>query len=211
VDGAGNTESVRTVSFTIAGTAPDTTKPVTTSNAAASYTATAVVTLSATDSGSGVAATYYRVDGGAQASGAVVTVGRPATGSASHTLQFWSVDKAGNVELAKSVAFTVTRATGTGTLRLVWGDNDTTGYEPSAGSYASWRVRGGGASGPIVTSGSADGGDGWTGVDDVVVPVSTTPYYVYIDWYDSDWDSEGPTVHFPVNLTSPGAVVTLHY
>jgi hypothetical protein len=59
------------------------------------YAAGPTVSLTATDSLSGVAATYYQVDGGAPHSyiGAF-TQGREGV----HTITFWSVDKAGNVE-----------------------------------------------------------------------------------------------------------------
>jgi len=52
------------------------------------------ITLTATDVGSGVQATYFTIDGGAQQSGASIRV--PADGP--HTLAYWSVDWAGNVE-----------------------------------------------------------------------------------------------------------------
>ena len=84
--------------------AADTAAPVTTSNAVASYVSMAAITLSATDAGSGVATTYYKLDGGAQVAGTSVVTS--ALGA--HTLQFWSVDKAGNIETAKTVNFTVT-------------------------------------------------------------------------------------------------------
>ena len=52
--------------------------------------------LNASDGGSGVAASYYTLDGGAPQtySGSAVTV----SGQGDHTITFWSVDNAGNVE-----------------------------------------------------------------------------------------------------------------
>jgi len=105
VDKAGNTETHKTASFTV--TAPvvlDTTPPVTTSNVVASYVSNALITFSATDAGSGVANTYYILDGGLQTIGKSVSV----TALGAHTLQFWSVDAAGNAELHKNAAFTIT-------------------------------------------------------------------------------------------------------
>ncbi|MHB8705315.1 MAG: OmpL47-type beta-barrel domain-containing protein, partial [Coriobacteriia bacterium] len=105
VDVAGNAETHKTVSFTI--TAPvvlDTTAPVTTSDAKTTYVSSATVKLTATDAGSGVAATYYKLDGGAQTSGTTVSV----TALGSHTIEFWSVDVAGNAETHKTVSFTIT-------------------------------------------------------------------------------------------------------
>ena len=87
------------------GTCPtyliDSTPPVTTatglqaSSTTGWQTSAQSVTLSATDSQSGVSATYYKVDGGAQQ-----TYTAPFTISTqgSHTVVYWSVDKGGNTE-----------------------------------------------------------------------------------------------------------------
>lgn len=84
----------------------DLTAPVTTSDATATYAGQARIALSASDAGgSGVAATYYRLDGGPATAGTVLTVGSTGT----HSLEFWSVDRAGNEETPHNVAaFTVT-------------------------------------------------------------------------------------------------------
>jgi hypothetical protein len=82
------------------------------------------VAFRATDTnGSGIAATYYTIDGGARQ-----TYGEPFTAELSdgtHTITYWSVDIAGNVEMKDSETFktvvvnvdtqapTVTRATST--------------------------------------------------------------------------------------------------
>jgi len=62
------------------------------------------VTLSATDASSGVAHTYYELDGGSQ-----VTYSSPFTVSTvgSHTVKYWAVDVAGNVETALTSTFTI--------------------------------------------------------------------------------------------------------
>ena len=100
---AGNEETPHTTAnFSIT----DSIAPTTTSNAVATYNNSATITLSATDNagGSGVATTYYRVDGGTQTAGTSVTVST----SGSHTLEFWSVDVAGNIETPhKTASFTV--------------------------------------------------------------------------------------------------------
>ncbi|MDQ0897846.1 OmpL47-type beta-barrel domain-containing protein [Paenibacillus sp. V4I7] len=75
----------------------DLTSPVTTDNASQGTT----VSLNATDAGSGVAATYFQVDGGAQQTGNTVTL--PTDGT--HTLVYWSVDWAGNVEQQHTVVY----------------------------------------------------------------------------------------------------------
>ena len=80
----------------------DTVAPVTMSSfnpaTGANYNATQTVTLTASDTGgSGVKATYYKVD-----SGAVTTYTAPFTisGDATHTFIYYSVDNANNTETA---------------------------------------------------------------------------------------------------------------
>ena len=104
-DRSGNTESVETTSVIF-----DWTPPTTISNALASYTGTATITLTPTDNsgGSGVSATYWKDgSGGTVHASAVATISPPASGTVSHTLYFWSADSAGNTETQKSATFTV--------------------------------------------------------------------------------------------------------
>jgi PKD repeat protein len=70
------------------------------------YTSAPEVTLSATDDagGSGVARTEYRIDGAATWTQYAAAFAAPA---GSHTIEYRSVDVAGNVETAKSVAVRV--------------------------------------------------------------------------------------------------------
>lgn len=79
------------------------TPPVTTSDRHPEYANSATIVLSATDEGSGVAHTYYILDGGSQVDSVTVTVSAPGT----HTLVFWSVDFQGNIESPHTVTFTV--------------------------------------------------------------------------------------------------------
>jgi hypothetical protein len=74
------------------------------------YVSPVKVTLTATDSGSGIAHTYYKVDSAAQ-----VTYSAPFTVSATgaHTVTFHSVDVAGNVEATNTVTFTIRDASST--------------------------------------------------------------------------------------------------
>jgi hypothetical protein len=73
----------------------DKTAPVTTDNAPKDWTNQDVtVTLTATDAESGVAATYYTVDGGEQQSGNTIAI----TTEGVHSFTYWSVDNAGNIE-----------------------------------------------------------------------------------------------------------------
>ncbi|MEO7579439.1 MAG: discoidin domain-containing protein, partial [Massilia sp.] len=88
----------------------DTTAPVT-SAAAPQGTVNTDTTVSFTaadnQGGSGVAATYYKVDDGAQQSGSAVTL----TTSGTHKVNFWSVDWAGNAEAPKQVMVTLDKFT----------------------------------------------------------------------------------------------------
>lgn len=80
--------------------AADLTAPVTTDDAPQEWVNTDTkVSLHAVDADSGVAATYYTVDGGAQQTGNSVTLSAEGT----HTLVYWSVDWAGNVEAAHTI------------------------------------------------------------------------------------------------------------
>jgi hypothetical protein len=63
------------------------------------------IQLSATDSGSGVAHTYYILDNGPLTEGTSVFA---VFGLGSHTLTYWSVDKLGNVEARNTATSTVT-------------------------------------------------------------------------------------------------------
>lgn len=74
----------------------DVTAPVTTDNAPQGWVnKDTTVTLNATDSGgTSVAATYFKLDGGAQQTGNAVTLSAEGT----HMLVYWSTDAAGNVE-----------------------------------------------------------------------------------------------------------------
>lgn len=102
-DNAGN-EVHGSEMFTI-----DNTPPSTVSDAGAVYNGPAVIHLTATDSagGSGVAHTYYILDGAPQVEGTTVNVPAPVNGSVVHTIEFWSVDGVGLVEVHVSGSFTV--------------------------------------------------------------------------------------------------------
>lgn len=77
----------------------DRTAPNTTANAPSAWNNTNVtVTLTATDALSGVAATNFKVDGGATQTGTSVAF----TTEGDHTLEWWSTDLAGNVEAHKT-------------------------------------------------------------------------------------------------------------
>ncbi len=83
--------------------ARDTIPPRTVSDAVAAYDRRAVIHLRADDNTGEVAHTVYRLDDGEKQEGLTVTIDAPGE----HTLQFWSVDRAGNVEPANQVMFTI--------------------------------------------------------------------------------------------------------
>ncbi len=101
VDNAGNVEETRTSDVRI-----DAVAPVTTSDALASYVLTATVGLSAEDTASGVASTWYRLDGGPVQIGTTLATSQRG----SHSLEFGSVDVAGNREQTKTADFDVLAA-----------------------------------------------------------------------------------------------------
>lgn len=81
--------------------------PTTTDNAPSGWVnQDTTVTLNAVDTGSGVAATYFTVDGGAEQSGNVAEFKTEGI----HTLVYWSVDKAGNVEQAHTVTVCIDKS-----------------------------------------------------------------------------------------------------
>jgi len=84
----------------------DTTAPVTTSDVQATYTDAAEITLSATDAGSGVAATYYILNGGSTTE---YTAPIEVDELGSHMIEYWSVDAAGNEETHHEEAFEIVK------------------------------------------------------------------------------------------------------
>jgi hypothetical protein len=98
-DKAGNATSATSAAVKIDRTAP-------TTDAAAPvgwHSSDAAITLNAHDNLSGVASTHYMVDGGVEKTGTSVSVSEEGA----HTLEYWSVDKAGNAEATKSIEVNV--------------------------------------------------------------------------------------------------------
>jgi hypothetical protein len=91
------------------GTVQDTIPPVTTCTLNGTmqggvYITDVTATLTATDVGSGVNYTKYKVDSGAWA---LYTAPFIVKGNGQHTIYFYSVDKAGNIETEKNTTFTI--------------------------------------------------------------------------------------------------------
>lgn len=105
VDEAGNTEAAHSTAVRIDGTRPATTaSPAPAANANDWYPSAVTVTLAPTDNLSGVGKTFYTVDGGAQQE---YVSPFTVSGDAVHTVAFWSVDVAGNVEAAKQLTLRI--------------------------------------------------------------------------------------------------------
>ncbi|BCB90158.1 hypothetical protein Psuf_074710 [Phytohabitans suffuscus] len=110
-DNAGNTSTPQTVSFTVVDESePDTTPPTVTAalsgeqDGEGAYVGAATVTLTATDTESGVESVEYSLDGGAYtAYTAPVTVNT----AGQHTVSYRATDAAGNTSAAQSVSFSV--------------------------------------------------------------------------------------------------------
>jgi large repetitive protein len=95
VDNAGNIENTKTIDVKIDKTAPETISNV----IAKWYQGALAVSLTATDDLSGVAKTFYSVNGSEFEEGTTFTVSDERINKVS----FYSVDKAGNIENAKTV------------------------------------------------------------------------------------------------------------
>ncbi|HET6976925.1 MAG TPA: PQQ-binding-like beta-propeller repeat protein [Pyrinomonadaceae bacterium] len=100
VDNAGHTENQHFFTLKLDGIAPSTAISTSGTNGFNGWRTSAVqVTLSPSDARSGVAATYYKVDGGP-----TQTYSGPfmVDESAVHQVDYWSVDNVGNTEVQKS-------------------------------------------------------------------------------------------------------------
>jgi len=120
-DKAGNFGSRQSAATRIDETAPHTAASLSGSKNGTIYTTPVQVTLTGSDALSGIAGIVYQIDGGAQQ-----TYTKPFTVSAigSHKITFHSTDKAGNVEVTESVAFTI--AIGPTTTKVVSSLNPST-------------------------------------------------------------------------------------
>ena len=190
IDRAGNKEAEKSVTYLVKPVpVADTTPPVTTPNifppAGYAYDANQPITLAATDAGSGVQATSYRIDAGSWQTGTSFTVTEGL-----HTFSYYSVDNAGNQEtIHVSNPFrvdTIAPATtcsaqaggtylGAQTFTLSPTDVNGSGVSPGTGvSGTWWRLDGSGAAPytagtsipvPAPASGSASHTINWYSID----------------------------------------------
>ncbi|WP_395575899.1 OmpL47-type beta-barrel domain-containing protein [Streptomyces sp. BK79] len=170
-DKAGNAAAEKSVTFTVAApdtddtTAPETSATVSgEKNPDGAYIDMATVTVTASDTGSGVNTIEYAVgDGAWQAYTAPVMV--HAVGE--HTVRYRATDKAGNVAADKSVAFTVVAAPPEDTTPPVTGAT-VEGTKDSAGAYV--------GSAKVTVSATDEGGSGVAGVE---YSLDAGPYLAY--------------------------------
>jgi hypothetical protein len=109
-DVAGNVSTVGTLTFTVASGGADTTAPSVSAvvsgnqNSNWQYIDGATITLSALDTGSGVASIEYALDGGAWT---VYTTPVTVDSEGAHTFRYRATDRAGNVSPELSGSFTI--------------------------------------------------------------------------------------------------------
>ncbi|MEW1685174.1 family 16 glycoside hydrolase [Streptomyces sp. NPDC093594] len=173
LDKAGNVSEEQSVAFTVvAPPTDDTTAPETSAtvdgekNADGHYIDMATVTVTASDTGSGVNTIEYAIgaDGAWQAYGGPVMVHEAGT----HTVRYRATDKAGNAAAEKSVEFTVVAAPPQDTTPPATGVT-VQGTKNSDGAYV----------GRATVTVSADDGHDGSGVARVEYSLDGGPYLAY--------------------------------
>lgn len=172
-DKAGNAAEEKSVTFAVAApdtddtTAPETSATVSgDKNAEGAYIDMATVTVTASDTGSGVNTIEYAVgDGAWTAYTAPVMVHEVGE----HTVRYRATDKAGNVAAEKSVAFTVAAAPPQDTTPPVTGAT-VDGTKNSDGAYV--------GSAKVTVNAADEGGSGVAGVE---YSLNAGPYLAYTD------------------------------
>ncbi len=122
VDKAGNVEAVHTERYTFApATGGDTLAPVTTASPEGGVIggSRVTVTLTCEDAGgSGCTAIYFTADGSAPSATPARVYPGPLTFSATTTLKYFAVDKAGNAEPVRTQVYTLSPEAGTASAQL---------------------------------------------------------------------------------------------
>ncbi|MFI8191256.1 OmpL47-type beta-barrel domain-containing protein [Streptomyces sp. NPDC085946] len=171
LDKAGNVSAEESVAFAVVAPPTGDTAPPETSatvggerNADGAYIGTATVTVSASDTGSGVNTVEYALGTGAwQPYTAPVMV----HGAGAHTVRYRATDKAGNVAAEKSVHFTVVAAPPRDTVAPVTGVT-VEGTRNSAGAYLN--------SARVTVTATDEGG---SGVERIEYSLDGGPYLAY--------------------------------
>ncbi|GHH95142.1 OmpL47-type beta-barrel domain-containing protein [Streptomyces capillispiralis] len=175
LDKAGNVSAEESVEFTVvAQPSDDTTAPETSAtvdgekNADGAYIDMATVTVTASDTGSGVNTIEYALgaDGAWQAYTGPVMVHQAGT----HTVRYRATDKAGNAAAEKSVEFTVVAAPPQDTTPPATGVT-VEGTRNSDGAYV----------GDATVTISADDGHGGSGVAGIEYSLDGGPYLAYTE------------------------------
>ncbi|MFH9180077.1 OmpL47-type beta-barrel domain-containing protein [Streptomyces albogriseolus] len=173
LDKAGNVSEEKSAGFTVVAPPSDDTTPPETSatvdgekNADGHYIDMATVTVTASDTGSGVNTIEYALgaDGAWQPYAGPVMVHEAGT----HTVRYRATDKAGNVAAGKSVEFTVVAAPPQDTTPPATGVT-VQGTKNSDGAYV----------GRATVTVSADDGHGGSGVARVEYSLDAGPYLTY--------------------------------
>lgn len=173
LDRAGNVSEEKSAGFTVVAPPSDDTTPPETSatvdgekNADGHYIDMATVTVTASDTGSGVNTIEYALgaDGAWQPYAGPVMVHEAGT----HTVRYRATDKAGNVAADKSVEFTVVAAPPQDTTPPATGVT-VQGTKNSDGAYV----------GRATVTVSADDGHGGSGVARVEYSLDAGPYLAY--------------------------------
>ncbi|MFF7858412.1 OmpL47-type beta-barrel domain-containing protein [Streptomyces sp. NPDC007904] len=171
LDKAGNVSAEKSVDFTVVAPQTDDTTPPETSatvdgerNADGAYIDMATVTVTASDTGSGVNTIEYAIGSGAwQTYTGPVMVHRTGT----HTVRYRATDKAGNAAADKSVEFTVVAAPPRDTTPPVTGVT-VEGTRNSAGAYV--------GTAKVTVSAADEGGSGVAGIE---YALDGGPYLAY--------------------------------
>ncbi|GGW76141.1 OmpL47-type beta-barrel domain-containing protein [Streptomyces griseoloalbus] len=175
LDKAGNVSADKSVEFTVVAqpsddtTAPDTSATVDgEKNPDGAYIDMATVTVTASDTGSGVNTIEYAIgaDGAWQAYTGPVMVHQTGT----HTVRYRATDKAGNAAAEKSVEFTVVAAPPQDTTPPATGVT-VEGTRNSDGAYV----------GDATVTISADDGHGGSGVAGIEYSLDGGPYLAYTE------------------------------
>jgi len=131
--------------------------------------------------GSGLKATHYRLDGSAAQTGTVVTIYPPVSGTVPHTVQYWSDDNVGNVEVAHSINVSVSAMPDT--IAPVTTSDATSGYNGTATIHLFPTDVG---SGVNVTHYRIDAGAQQNGTTIVIAPPSSGQAAHTIYWWSVD-------------------------
>ncbi|MGW4022751.1 OmpL47-type beta-barrel domain-containing protein [Streptomyces sp. NPDC005009] len=175
LDKAGNVSAEQSVGFTVVAPQSDDTTPPETSatvagekNDGGDYIDMATVTVTASDTGTGVNTIEYAIgaDGAWQAYTGPVMVHEVGT----HTVRYRATDRAGNAAAAKSVEFTVVAAPPQDTTPPATGVT-VEGTKNSDGAYV----------GDATVTVSADDGHGGSGVAGIEYSLDGGPYLAYTE------------------------------